>query len=275
MSNFSETDHTDAGDAGNAASFENIRVERRGRVGHIVLDRPKALNALNSMTMYEVVTAAEALDRDVSIGAIVLSGSDRAFAAGADIKEMKDVTFQDATIGGLFAGWDAFARLRTPTIAAVSGYALGGGCEVAMMCDMIIAADTAVFGQPEVNIGLIPGMGGTQRLTRAVGKAKAMDLILTGRNMKADEAERSGLVSRVVPADALLTEAFNAAESIAEKSLPVAYAAKEAVNTAFESSLAEGLRFERHVVHSLFALDDQTEGMQAFAEKREPNFRHR
>jgi len=255
--------------------YETITVETRGRVGIITLDRPKALNALNLQLMVEVVEAATAFDADEGIGCIVLTGSDRAFAAGADIKEMSSITFRDAYVRGLLGGWQRFAALRTPTIAAVAGYALGGGCEVAMMCDLIIAADTAKFGQPEINLGVIPGLGGTQRLTRAVGKAKAMELVLTGRTLSAEDAERFGLVARVVPAVALLDEAYETAALIASKSLPALYAAKEAVNVAFESSLAEGLRFESRSFVSLFALEDKAEGMAAFAEKREPHFRHR
>lgn len=254
--------------------FENILTERRGRVGIITLNRPKALNALNEALMTEVVAAATEFDDDTGIGAIVVTGSEKAFAAGADIKEMANKSYQDVYIGGLFAGWAAFAALRTPTIAAVAGYALGGGCEVAMMCDFILAADTAKFGQPEINLGVIPGMGGTQRLTRAIGKAKAMDMILTGRTINAEEAERAGLVARIIPAGNLLDEAIATATTIAEKSLPVAYAAKEAVNVAFESTLAEGVRFERRSIHSTFALDDQKEGMAAFTEKRDPTFAH-
>ena len=255
--------------------YETITVEARGRVGIITLDRPKALNALNAQLMRDVVSAAAEFDADEGIGCIVVTGSDRAFAAGADIKEMGSITFRDAYVNGLLTGWQRFAALRTPTIAAVAGYALGGGCELAMMCDIIIAADTATFGQPEINLGVIPGLGGTQRLTRAVGKAKAMELVLTGRTLDAAAAERAGLVSRVVPAAGLVDEAYETAALIASKSLPALYAAKEAVNVAFESSLAEGLRFESRSFVSLFALDDQTEGMAAFAEKREPNFRHR
>lgn len=255
--------------------YENILVERRGRVGIITLNRPKALNALNEALMHEVVDAATAFDRDTGIGAIVLTGSERAFAAGADIREMADKSYQDVSLGGLFSAWDDFAAVRTPMIAAVSGYALGGGCEVAMMCDFILASDTAKFGQPEINLGVIPGMGGTQRLTRAIGKAKAMELILTGRTMDAEEAERAGLVARIVPAADLLEDAIATATTIAEKSLPVAYAAKEAVNVAFESTLAEGVRFERRAIYSTFALEDQAEGMAAFIDKREPRFVNR
>lgn len=255
--------------------YETILVERRGRVGIITLNRPKAMNALNGALMTELVAAATAFDRDSGIGAIVITGSERAFAAGADIKEMADKSYQDVSISALFSSWDDLAAVRTPTIAAVSGYALGGGCELAMMCDFILASDTAKFGQPEINLGVIPGIGGTQRLTRAVGKAKAMELILTGRTMGAEEAERAGLVARIVPAAELLDDAIATATTIAEKSLPVAYAAKEAVNVAFESSLAEGIRFERRAFYATFALDDQKEGMAAFSEKRDANFTHR
>jgi len=255
--------------------FENILVERRGRVAIITLNRPKALNALNEALMTEIVAAATGFDADAGIGAIVITGSERAFAAGADITEMADKSYRDVYLGGLFSAWDRFAALRTPTIAAVAGYALGGGCELAMMCDFILAADTAMFGQPEITLGVIPGMGGTQRLTRAVGKAKAMELILTGRMMGAEEAERAGLVARVVPAAELLHDAFATATAIAGKSLPAAYAAREAVNVAFESTLAEGVRFERKTFYATFALDDQKEGMAAFLEKREATFTHR
>lgn len=257
------------------SSFETISTRTIGRVGIITLDRPAALNALNAQLTREVVAAAVDFDASHEVGCIVLTGSDRAFAAGADIKEMADRTYRDVYLDGVLGGWEAFASVRTPTIAAVAGYALGGGCEVAMMCDIIIAADTAKFGQPEINLGVIPGLGGTQRLVRAVGKAKAMDLILTGRTMDAAEAERSGLVSRVVPAADLLDEAVGIATLIAAQSLPVAYAAKEAVAVAFEATLAEGLRFEKRSFGALFALDDQKEGMAAFIEKRAPGFTNR
>lgn len=256
------------------SEHEHIIVETTGRVGVITLNRPTALNALNEKLMREVVAAAQAFDADEGIGAIVITGSAKAFAAGADIKEMKDLSFRDVSVGQLFGAWDDFAAVRTPVIAAVSGYALGGGAEVAMMCDILIASETAKFGQPEINIGVIPGMGGSQRLTRAVGKAKAMDMILTGRMMDAQEALASGLVSRVVPVDELMDVAMEVASTIASKSLPVAYAAKEAVSLAFETTLAEGVRAERNGIYSLFALDDQKEGMAAFAEKRDPNFTH-
>jgi enoyl-CoA hydratase len=256
-------------------TFETILVTRDDRVATITLNRPKALNALNSQVMAEVTTAAAELDADPGIGAIIITGSEKAFAAGADIKEMASLTFADVFSQDFFALWNKFAATRTPTIAAVAGYALGGGCELAMMCDLLIAADTAKFGQPEIKLGVLPGMGGSQRLTRAVGKAKAMDLILTGRNMDAEEAERCGLVSRVVPADKLLEEANTVAKTIAGMSLSASRMAKEAVNRAFESTLAEGLLYERRLFHSAFATDDQTEGMAAFTEKRAPNFTHR
>jgi enoyl-CoA hydratase len=252
--------------------FETILLERRGRVGLITLNRPKALNALNSQMMRDVVAAVEDLDRDSGIGAIVITGSDRAFAAGADIKEMADKTYMDVYLEDFFAGWDKLAAARTPIVAAVAGYALGGGCELAMLCDFIIAADTAKFGQPEIKLGVIPGIGGSQRLTRAVGKAKAMDLCLTGRTMDAAEAESAGLVARVVPAHTLLQVALEAAATIADMSLPIAMMAKEAVNRSFETTLAEGVRFERRVFHATFATADQKEGMAAFVAKRKPTF---
>jgi enoyl-CoA hydratase len=256
-------------------TYETILVERDERVGTITLNRPKALNALNSQVMDEVTTAAAELDNDPGIGAIIITGSEKAFAAGADIKEMSSLAFSDVFGADFFAPWAKLAAVRTPTIAAVAGYALGGGCELAMMCDVLIAADTAKFGQPEIKLGVLPGMGGSQRLTRAVGKAKAMDLILTGRNINADEAERSGLVSRVVPAADLLTEAKAVATTISQMSLLASRMAKEAVNRAFESTLTEGLLYERRLFHSAFATEDQSEGMAAFIEKRTPNFSHR
>ncbi|MGP4056839.1 enoyl-CoA hydratase [Mycobacterium sp. 4D054] len=256
-------------------TFETILVDRDDRVATITLNRPKALNALNTQVMYEVTTAAAELDAEPGVGAIILTGNEKAFAAGADIKEMAGLSFADVFSSDFFAGWDRFAATRTPTIAAVAGYALGGGCELAMMCDILIAADTAKFGQPEIKLGVLPGMGGSQRLTRAIGKAKAMDLILTGRNMGAEEAERAGLVSRVVPADTLLEEAKAVAQTIAGMSLSASRMAKEAVNRAFETTLSEGLLYERRLFHSAFATEDQTEGMNAFTEKRPPNFTHR
>ena len=256
-------------------SYQTIVVERDGRVGVIILNRPEALNALNTRVMNEVTSAAKEFDNDPGIGAIVVTGSAKAFAAGADIKEMADLSFADMFGSDFFAKWGEFAATRTPTIAAVAGYALGGGCELAMMCDVLIAADTAKFGQPEIKLGVLPGMGGSQRLTRAIGKAKAMDLILTGRNMDAEEAERAGLVSRVVPAADLLTEAKSVATTIAGMSLSAARMAKEAVNRAYESTLAEGLLYERRLFHSAFATEDQKEGMAAFAAKRAAEFKHR
>lgn len=255
--------------------YTTILVEQRGRVGWITLNRPEALNALNSTLVSELAHAASVFDADEEIGAIVLTGSAKAFAAGADIKEMADKSPVDMSLRNPFAGLEEFSRVRTPIVAAVAGYALGGGCELAMACDIILAADTARFGQPEITLGVIPGLGGTQRLTRAIGYYKAAELVFTGRMMDATEAERSGLVSRVVPADELLDEAQKVAESIAAKSLPVAYAAKEALRASQETTATEGLRFEKAVFTSLFALDDQKEGMAAFREKRAPNFTHR
>ncbi|WP_448256059.1 enoyl-CoA hydratase [Microbacterium aurum] len=255
--------------------YETILVETRGRVGWITLNRPEALNALNSQVMRDVVAAATAFDADEGIGAIVVTGSERAFAAGADIKEMESKSGLDMLIGDHFGGWTQFAAVRTPVVAAVSGYALGGGCELAMMCDIILAAETAKFGQPEINLGVIPGMGGSQRLIRAVGYYKAAELILTGRMMDASEAERAGLVSRVVPVAELLDEASKTAQAIASKSLPSLYAAKAALDAAMETPLAEGLRLEKHVFASLFDTADQKEGMAAFREKRAPEFENR
>jgi enoyl-CoA hydratase len=255
--------------------FETVLLERRGRVALVQLNRPKALNALNGQLMDEVTRLLAELDTDPGVGAIVLTGSERAFAAGADIKEMQSKSFAEVFTGDLFAPWESLSRLRTPLVAAVAGYALGGGCELAMLCDVLLAADTAVFGQPEVKLGVIPGIGGSQRLTRAVGKAKAMEMCLTGRTMDAVEAERAGLLSRVVPADQLLDEAWSVAETIAGMSKPVTAMVKEVVNKAFETTLTEGVAFERRVFHSAFALDDQTEGMAAFIDKRAPDFRHR
>jgi enoyl-CoA hydratase len=252
--------------------YATILLDRADRVGVITLNRPKALNALNAELMGEVIAAVTELEADESIGAIVITGSAKAFAAGADIKEMAPKSYMDMFLHDWFSDWDRLAACRKPTIAAVAGYALGGGCELAMMCDILIAADTAKFGQPEIKLGVIPGMGGSQRLTRAIGKAKAMDLILTGRTMDAEEAERAGLVARIVPADELLDQALAVARTIAELSLPSVMIAKEAVNRSFETTLTEGLRFERRVFHSLFATDDQREGMAAFIDKRPPNF---
>ena len=256
-------------------AYETITVETRGKVGLLTLNRPKALNALNTTVLKEVVTALQHFDNDPKIGAIVLTGSEKAFAAGADIKEMQPKSYMDAFMEDFFAGWEAMSRIRKPIVAAVAGYALGGGCELAMMCDFIIAADNARFGQPEITLGVMPGMGGSQRLTRFVGKSKAMDMCLTGRMMDAEEAERSGLVSRVVPLGELLEETLKAATKIADFSLPAVMMTKEAVNRSYETTLAEGLRFERRLFHSMFALDDQKEGMAAFVEKRSANFKNR
>ena len=253
-------------------SYETIIAETRGKVGVITMNRPKALNALNAQLMDELNLALDAFESDANIGCILLTGSERAFAAGADIKEMEEKTYPATYLEDFFITGDRIAARRKPMVAAVAGFALGGGCELAMICDIIIAADNAKFGQPEIKLGVIPGIGGTQRLTRAVGKAKAMDLCLTGRMMDAEEAERSGLVARVVPADRLLEEAFRAAETIASFSLPSVMLAKETVNRAFETTLSEGVRFERRVFHALFATADQKEGMSAFVAKRPPNF---
>ncbi|NYE18825.1 enoyl-CoA hydratase-related protein [Microbacterium immunditiarum] len=255
--------------------YETILVRQEGRVGWITINRPDALNALNTQVMWDILSAAEAFDADEGVGCIVVTGSERAFAAGADIKEMEAKSGLEMLMGDHFGGWPRFAAVRTPVVAAVSGYALGGGCELAMMCDIILAADTAKFGQPEINLGVMPGMGGSQRLVRAIGYYKAAELILTGRLIDATEAERAGLVSRVVPADELLAEAGRVAETIASKSLPALYATKAALDAAMETPLAEGLRFERHVFAALFDTADQTEGMAAFREKREPRFEHR
>ncbi|MBK5961629.1 enoyl-CoA hydratase [Rhodoplanes elegans] len=253
-------------------TYETLIVETVGRVGVIRLNRPKALNALNSTLAEELRTAFAAFEKDEEIGCVVITGTERAFAAGADIKEMAPRSFIDNFSSNYMANWDSPARSRKPTIAAVAGFALGGGCELAMQCDLVIAADNAKFGQPEITLGIVPGLGGTQRLTRAVGKAKAMDLVLTGRMMDAEEAERCGLVSRVVPLADLMTVAMQAAETIAAMSLPTAMTAKELVQRAHELPLAEGLRFERRAFHALFGTDGQREGMQAFLEKRKPHF---
>jgi enoyl-CoA hydratase len=256
-------------------AVDTILFEKRGRVGIITLNRPEALNAINALLISELNAALDDCEADDGIGAMVLTGSAKAFAAGADIKEMKSLTFIDVYKHDFIQPWERLSRTRKPIIAAVAGYALGGGCELAIMCDFIIAADSARFGQPEITLGIIPGSGGTQRLARFIGKAKAMDLCLTGRMMDAAEAERCGLVSRIVPAADLLTEAEKAAATIATLSLPATMAAKEAVNRAFETPLAEGIRFERRIFQSLFATDDQKEGMAAFAEKRPAKFTHR
>ena len=257
------------------SGFETILVETRGRVGLLTLNRPQALNALNAQLTREVAAALAAFEADTDVGCVVLTGSSRAFAAGADIKEMAPQSYMDVFKGDLFAAFEhAVSAFRKPLIAAVAGHALGGGCELAMLCDFIIAADNARFGQPEINLGVMPGIGGSQRLTRFVGKSKAMDMCLTGRTMDAAEAERSGLVSRVVPVEALLDEALKAAEKIAAQSLPIAMMTKESVNRAYETTLAEGVRFERRLFHAMFATLDQKEGMAAFVEKRRAAFRH-
>src|SRR4051812_22823442 len=258
-----------------AMSYQTIIVETKGRIGVIRLNRPAQLNALNLALKDELGSAIAAFDADDTIGCMLITGNEKAFAAGADIKEMADKTYIEAFLGDFVGTWDSAARARKPIVAAVAGFALGGGCELAMQCDIVIAADTAKFGQPEIKLGVIPGIGGTQRLTRAVGKAKAMDLILTGRMMDAAEAERSGLVARVVPAASLMDEAMKVAETIAGMSLPSVYAAKESVNRAFETSLAEGVRFERRIFHALFATEDQKEGMAAFVEKRPAKFKNK
>ena len=250
------------------SGYDTILTETRGRVLLITLNRPKALNAIDAALTREVIAAATQADADPRIGCIVITGSAKAFAAGADIKEMQHATYTEMYAGDRFSDWDRFTALRTPIIAAVAGYALGGGCELAMMCDFILAADTAQFGQPEITLGVMPGIGGSQRLTRFVGKSKAMEMCLTGRRMDAAEAERAGLVSRVVPADTLVEEAMRVAETIAGMSLPSAMMTKEAVNRSYETTLSEGVRFERRVFHAMFATRDQKEGMAAFVEKR-------
>ena len=256
-------------------AYETILVETRGKVGLITLNRPQALNALNSQLLGEVNQALDAFEADADIGCIVVTGSEKAFAAGADIKEMAGLSYPQVYLDNQFSGWERVAGRRKPMIAAVAGFALGGGCEFAMMCDFIIAADNAKFGQPEIKLGVMPGMGGTQRLTRLVGRAKAMEMCLTGRMMGAEEAERSGLVARVVPAAELLNDALKTAETIASMSLPVVMMTKETVNRADEVTLQEGIRFERRVFHAMFATADQKEGMAAFVEKRPPRFENR
>jgi enoyl-CoA hydratase len=256
-------------------AYENIEVETQGKVGLIRLNRPQALNALSLPLIHELNAALDIFENDPQIGALVLTGSAKAFAAGADIKEMQSKTFIGAYLEDFIGQWERLARVRKPVIAAVAGFALGGGCELALMCDMIIAADTAKFGQPEIKLGIMPGAGGSQRLTRIIGKSKAMDLCLTGRLMDAVEAERAGLVARVVPAEQLLNEAMDAAAAIASMSLPATILAKASVNRAYETTLAEGVRFERLSFYSLFATDDQKEGMAAFIEKRAPAFKNR
>jgi enoyl-CoA hydratase len=255
--------------------YDTILVETRGRVGLVTLNRPQALNALNSTVVAELNRALDGFEADPAVGCVVITGSDKAFAAGADIKEMQGKGFPDTYLEDFITAWDRVASLRKPILAAVAGFALGGGCELAMMCDIIIAADTARFGQPEIKLGVMPGAGGTQRLTRIVGKAKAMEMCLTGRMMDAAEAERSGLVSRIVPAADLLAEAMKTAETIASMSLPIALMTKESVNRAYETTLAEGIRFERRVFHAMFATADQKEGMAAFVEKRPAKFGNR
>tara|TARA_R110000868_G_scaffold216276_4_gene466386 strand:- start:1472 stop:2248 length:777 start_codon:yes stop_codon:yes gene_type:complete len=257
-------------------SYENVLVETRGNVGLITLNRPKTLNALAEGLVRDLGAALDVYDDDPNIRTIVLTGSEKAFAAGADISEMVGFDYMDAFLKDFITvGWQRVTKCRKPVIAAVAGYALGGGCELAMMCDMIIAADTAKFGQPEINLGTIPGSGGTQRLTRVIGKSKAMDMVLTGRNMGAEEAERAGLVARIVPAADLIDEAVKVAQLIADKSMPIVMIAKEAVDRAYETTLAEGLHYERRVFHSTFGTEDRKEGMTAFLEKRKPVFKHR
>ena len=259
-----------------STTYENIQTETKGRVGIIRLNRPKALNALCADLVRELGEALDAFEKDPNIGCMVLTGSEKAFAAGADIKEMKDKSYQDVFLQDFITvGWEKVSQVRKPIVAAVAGFALGGGCEMAMMCDFIIAADNAKFGQPEILLGTIPGAGGTQRLTRFVGKSKAMDMVLSGRMMDAAEAERCGLVSRVVPLASLMDEALATAEKIAGLSLPATMVAKEAVNRAFETTLAEGIRFERRTFHATFGFDDRAEGMAAFAEKRKAVWKHR
>ena len=256
--------------------YENIHVEQRGRVGLVTLNRPKQLNALNDALMDELGQALLAFDADDGVGAMVVTGSAKAFAAGADIGNMAKYTYIDVYMSGFITrNWETIRSIRKPVIAAVGGFALGGGCELAMMCDIVIAAQDARFGQPEIKLGIIPGAGGTQRLPRAVGKAKAMDLILTGRMMNAEEAERAGLVSRIVPSETLVDDAVAVAAAICEFSLPSVMMAKEAVNRAYESSLSDGVNFERRLFHSLFATEDQKIGMQAFIDKQKASFRHR
>ncbi len=256
-------------------AYETILVETRDGVGLITLNRPKALNALSSELIAEISQALDGFEADEKVGAVVITGSEKAFAAGADIKEMSSLSYMDAYLGDFITPWDRVAQNRKPIIAAVAGYALGGGCELAMMCDFILAADTAKFGQPEITLGVMPGAGGTQRLTRFVGKSKAMDMCLTGRMMDAEEAERCGLVSRVVPADELVDEALKAAKKIADFSLPIVMMTKESVNRSYESTLGEGLRFERRLFHSMFATEDQKEGMSAFVDKRKAQFKNK
>jgi enoyl-CoA hydratase len=256
-------------------TYETILVEQKARVGIITLNRPKVLNALNQKLTEELLEAAETFDRDPAVGCILIAGSEKAFAAGADISEMQDQSYMDMYASDWFSAWDRLVAVRTPLVAAVAGFALGGGCELAMICDVVLAADNAKFGQPEIKLGVMPGIGGSQRLTRFVGKAKAMEMCLTGRMMDAVEAERSGLVSRVVPAAELLADALKTAETIALMSLPITMMTKESINRAYETTLTEGIRFERRVFHSMFATTDQKEGMKAFVDKRTAVFQHR
>jgi enoyl-CoA hydratase len=256
-------------------SYETILVEQRARIGIITLNRPKVLNALNQKLTEELLQAAETFDGDPTVGCIVITGSEKAFAAGADINEMQNQSYIDMYASDWFSAWDRLGAVRTPLLAAVAGFALGGGCELAMICDVVLAADTAKFGQPEIKLGVMPGIGGSQRLTRFVGKAKAMEMCLTGRMMDAAEAERSGLVSRVVPAAELLADALKTAETIASMSLPIAMMTKESINRSYETTLTEGIRFERRVFHAMFATTDQKEGMKAFVDKRKAVFQHR
>ncbi|MEO1700725.1 MAG: enoyl-CoA hydratase [Pseudomonadota bacterium] len=256
-------------------AFETIMTEKRGNVLLVTLNRPNALNALNAQVAEELGDALADIESDPKIGAVVITGSEKAFAAGADIKEMVSLKYADAYLEDAFSNWDRIVRFRKPMVAAVSGYALGGGCELATMCDIVIAGESAKFGQPEITLGIMPGMGGTQRLARFIGKAKTMDLCLTGRLMHADEAERCGLVSRVVPDGELIETALSVADKIADFSQPSVMMAKETINHAFDSTMESGLRFERRLFHSMFALDDQEEGMEAFIEKRSPSFKNR
>jgi enoyl-CoA hydratase len=258
-----------------STTYETILVETRGRVALVTLNRPQALNALNSTLIGELNAALDGFERDPAVGCIVITGSEKAFAAGADIKEMQDKTYPDTYLEDFITAWDRVGARRKPMIAAVAGFALGGGCELAMMCDFILAADTAKFGQPEIKLGVMPGAGGTQRLTRFVGKSKAMEMCLTGRMMDAAEAERAGLVSRIVPAADLVAEAVKTGEQIAAMSMPIVMMTKESVNRSYETTLAEGIRFERRVFHAMFATADQKEGMAAFVAKAKPAFKHR
>ena len=256
-------------------AYETIIVDIQGKVGLVTLNRPEAMNALNSTLIGELNEALDAFEKDERIGCVVITGSEKAFAAGADIKEMQDKSYMDAFMSDFIAPWEKVAQMRKPVIAAVAGYALGGGCELAMMCDIILAADTAKFGQPEITLGIMPGAGGTQRLTRYIGKSKAMEMCLTGRMLTAKEAARSGLAARVVPAESLVDEALKVAGKIAGFSAPIVALTKESVNRAYETTLAEGVRFERRVFYSMFATHDQKEGMSAFVEKRTPHFRNK